>query len=95
MDCDRHHRSLPELTPEFTAECRLHARRGGPVFVSTHSADFLNGAGLEEIFSLDQRNGVSTARRASADDRVRRLTAEGDLPEALRTEGLLTRDGPH
>lgn len=92
---DRRHRSLPELAPEFVAEGRLRARRGGPVFVSTHSTDFLNGAEIEEIFSLDQRNGVSTVRRASADGLLRCLTAEGDLPEALRTEGLLTGAGPH
>lgn len=85
-ETDRRHRSLPEfapeLAPELAEECRLRARPGGPVFVSTHSTDFLNGAELEEIFSLDKTNGVSTARRAFDDERLRSLHAEGDLPGA-------------
>ena len=93
VDCDRRHRSLPELTPEFAEECRLHARRDGPVFVSTHSTDFLNGAGLEEIFSLDQRNGVRTARRAPADERLRSLPAEGHFPGARWKQALFPGAG--
>ena len=75
---DRRHRSLPELAEE----CRLRARRGGPVFVSTHSADFRNGAEFEEIFWLEKRNGVSAARRGFDDERLRSLHAEGRLPGA-------------
>lgn len=86
-----HHRSLPPLAEE----CRLRARRGGQVFVSTHSLDFLNGAELDEIFWLEKRNGVSTARRASDDERIRSLHAEGDLPGALWRQGLFPGAGPH
>ena len=42
-----------------------------------------------------EKNRVSTARRASADDLLRRLTAEGDRPGALWTQGLLAGAGPH
>lgn len=84
-----HHRSLFALAEDF----RLRARRGGPVFVSTHSTDFLNGARLDEIFWLEKRNGVSTARRASDDERIRRLHAEGDLPGALWRQGLFPGAG--
>ena len=38
----------PELLDELVEEFRDYARRGGQVFVSTHSPDFLNGAKLEE-----------------------------------------------
>lgn len=86
-----HHRSLPELAEE----CRLRARRGGQVFVSTHSTDFLNGAALDEIFWMEKRNGVSTARRASDDERIRSLHAEGDLPGAMWRQGLFPGAGPH
>lgn len=81
-ETDRRHRSLPEFAPELAEECRLRARPGGPVFVSTHSTDFLNGAELEENFSLDKTNGVSTARRAFDDERLRSLRAAGHLPGA-------------
>lgn len=86
-----HHQLLLELAEEF----RLRARRGGPVFVSTHSTDFLNGARLDEIFWLEKRNGVSTARRASDDERIRRLHAEGDLPGAMWRQGLFPGAGLH
>lgn len=85
----RHHRSLPRLAEE----CRLRARRGGPVFVSTHSTDFLNAVELDEIFWLAKRNGVSTARRASDDERIRSLHAEGDLPGAMWRQGLFPGAG--
>ena len=85
----RHHRSLPRLAEE----CRLRARRGGPVFVSTHSAAFLNAAELDEIFWLEKRNGVSTARRAFDDERIRSLHAEGDLPGAMWRQGLFPGAG--
>ncbi len=86
-----HHRSLPLLADE----CRLRARRSGQFFVSTHSPDFLNGAELDEIFWLEKRNGVSTARRASDDEQIRSLHAEGDLPGAMWRQGLFPGAGPH
>lgn len=86
-----HHRSLFALAEDF----RLRSRRGGPVFVSTHSTDFLNGAELDEIFWLEKRNGVSTACRASDDERIRRLHAEGDLPGAMWRQGLFPGAGLH
>ena len=54
----------PELLQELAEEFRAYAKRGGQVFVSTHSPDFLNGANLEEIFWLVKREGFSTAVRA-------------------------------
>jgi predicted ATPase len=45
----------PELLYELIEEFRDYARRGGQVFVSTHSPDFLNGAQLEEIYWAGQK----------------------------------------
>lgn len=73
----------PELLIELAEEFRGYARRGGQVFVSTHSPDFLNGLKLEEIFWLAKKEGFTTARRASDDELLRNLAAEGDLPGAL------------
>lgn len=85
----------PKIARRLAADLRESARNGGQVLAATHSPAFLDGARLDEVFRLEKRNGVSAARRASDDDLLRRLTAEGDLPGALWTQGLLTRDGPH
>ncbi len=69
-------------------EFRDYARRGGQVFVSTHSPDFLNGAGINEIFWLVKKNGFTIVRRASDSELLRALVAEGDLPGALWKQRL-------
>ena len=79
----------PELLMELAEEFRDYARRGGQVFVSTHSPDFLNGVELDEIFRLTKQDGFSTARRVSESETLRRLVQEGDLPGVLWTHGLL------
>ena len=48
----------PDLLRELIEEFREYARRGGQVFVSTHSPFFLNGAELNEVYCLS-RNTVS------------------------------------
>jgi predicted ATPase len=83
----------PELFPELVEEFRDYARRGGQVFVATHSPDFLNGARVEEIYWLVKQDGFSTVRRASDSDLLRRLVAEGDLPGALWKQGLFEGAG--
>ncbi|MBN0350627.1 AAA family ATPase, partial [Pseudomonas aeruginosa] len=42
----------PELLPELAEEFRDYARRGGQVFISSHSPDFLNALQLDEIYCL-------------------------------------------
>ena len=83
----------PELLYELIEEFRDYARRGGQVFVSTHSPDFLNGAQLEEIYWLVKEDGFTTIRRASESDLLRKLAAEGDLPGALWKQGLFEGAG--
>jgi len=78
----------PELLYELIEEFRDYARRGGQVFVSTHSPDFLNGAQLDEIYWLVKQNGFAEVRRASESQLLRNLTGEGDLPGALWKQGL-------
>ena len=84
----------PELLIELAEEFRDYARRGGQVFVSTHSPDFLNGVELDEIFRLTKQDGFSTARRVSESETLRRLVQEGDLPGALWAQGLLDEELP-
>lgn len=84
----------PELLHELVEEFRDYARRGGQVFVSTHSPEFLNGVNLDEIYWLVKREGFTTARRASESETLRNLVAEGDLPGALWKQGLFEGAGP-
>jgi hypothetical protein len=51
----------PELLLELVEEFRDYARRGGQVFISTHSPDFLNGTKLEEIYWLVKEGGFAMA----------------------------------
>ena len=78
---------LTDLSP-LIEEFRDYARRGGQVFVSTHSPDFLNGAELNEIYWLEKSNGFSTIKHASDSELLRNLVEEGDLPGALWKQGL-------
>jgi predicted ATPase len=83
----------PELLHELVEEFRDYARRGGQVFVSTHSPDFLNGAKLEEIYWLVKRGGFTEVRRASESELLRNLVEAGDLPGALWKQGLFEGAG--
>jgi predicted ATPase len=78
----------PELMIELAEEFRSYAERGGQVFISTHSPDFLNGVRIEEIFWLVKREGFTEVWRASEDTTLRNLVREGDLPGALWKQGL-------
>ena len=78
----------PALLRELAEEFRDYARRGGQVFVSTHSPEFLNGAKLDEIYWFVKEDGFATVRRASDSQLLRDLYAEGDLPGALWKQRL-------
>lgn len=84
----------PELLVELVEEFRDYARRGGQVFVSTHSPEFLNAARLDEIYWLVKRDGFTEIKRASENEQLRALEAEGDLPGALWRQGLFEGAAP-
>lgn len=84
----------PELLHELVEEFRDYARRGGQVFVSTHSPDFLNGAELHEIYWLVKEDGFTTVRRASDNELLQNLVHEGDLPGSIWKQGLFEGVGP-
>ncbi len=73
----------PELLAELAEEFREYAERGGQVFISTHSPDFLNGSQVAEIFWLAKKGGYTQIRRAQDEPRLKRLVAEGDLAGSL------------
>jgi predicted ATPase len=78
----------PELLPQLAEEFRDYARRGGQVFISSHSPDFLNALTLEEIFCLRKDGGFTTVRCAATSENLRALFEAGDLPGYLWKQGL-------
>ena len=83
----------PALMRELVEEFRAYAQRGGQVFVSTHSPDFLNGAELDEIHWLVKEDGFTIVRRASDSEFLQSLIHEGDLPGALWRQGVFDLPG--
>lgn len=49
----------PDLLLELAEEIRAYAERGGQVFVSTHSPDFVNALKIEELYLLLKKEGFS------------------------------------
>ncbi len=80
---------LRELVEEF----RDYARRGGQVFVSTHSPEFLNATALDEIYWLVKQRGFTSVRRASESALLRDLVDEGEPPGTLWKRGLFDGAG--
>jgi len=84
----------PLLLTELAEEFRLYAGRGGQVFVSTHSPDFLNAIELDEVFWLVKEDGYTAIRRASEDQQVAAYMADGDKMGYLWKQGFFTGVDP-
>jgi len=84
----------PKLLWELAEEFRAYANRGGQVFVSTHSPDFLNAARLEEVFWLVKKDGYSHVRRAKDDEQLAAYMAEGDQMGYLWKHGFFPEVDP-
>ena len=68
----------PSLLSDLAEEFRAYAQRGGQVFVTTHSPDFLNAVELDEVFWLVKEGGYSTIHRARDDAQLKAYMAAGD-----------------
>ncbi|MFA7241493.1 MAG: AAA family ATPase [Sulfuricellaceae bacterium] len=84
----------PSLLWDLAEEFRAYAMRGGQVFVSTHSPDFLNAVKLGEVFWLVKENGYTLVKRAEEDPQVSAYMAEGDQMGYLWKEGLFQGAAP-
>ncbi len=84
----------PSLLGELAEEFRSYARRGGQVFVSSHSPDFLNAVNLEEVFWLVKEDGCTTIKRARDNEQIAAFMAEGDQMGYLWKEGFFEEVGP-
>ncbi len=76
----------PDLLENLCEEIREYSQRGGQVFVSTHSPDFVDGLKVEEVFFLTKQGGFSQIKAAKEQPLVKELSEENKL-------GWLWRNG--
>ena len=87
-------RLYPTLLWELAEEFRAYAERGGQVFVSSHSPDFLNAVNLEEVFWLIKAQGFTSVKRAREDEQIVAFMNEGDQMGYLWKEGFFQGASP-
>ena len=69
----------PDLLLELCEEIRIYSGKGGQVFVSSHSPDFINGLQLNELFYLTKKDGFTQVNKASEDPLVKELAIDNKL----------------
>ena len=84
----------PKLLWELAEEFRAYAWRGGQVFVSTHSPEFLNAVQVDEVFWLKKRQGYTEVCRASDDSQVVAYMKDGDQMGYLWEHGFFKEVDP-
>ena len=84
----------PSLLEELAEEFREYASRGEQVFVSTHSPDFLNAVGLDEVFWLEKKDGYTTIKKASQDSQIAEYMRNGDRMGFLWKQGFFGNIAP-
>lgn len=84
----------PSLLSDLAEEFRAYAERGGQVFVTTHSPDFLNAVELSEVFWLVKSEGYTSVHRAQDDAQLKAYMAAGDQMGHLWTSGLFAGANP-
>jgi predicted ATPase len=84
----------PRLLRELAEEFRSYATRGGQVFVSTHSPDFLNATTVNEVFWLVKQEGYTQIRRASDNPQIVAYMNDGDQMGYLWDQGFFEGSDP-
>ncbi len=84
----------PQLMAELAEEFRSYAHRGGQVFVTTHSPDFLNALELDEVCWLVKRQGYTEIHRAKDKPQIAAYVAEGDQLGYLWKQGFFEGADP-
>ena len=84
----------PKLLWELAEEFRAYAHRGGQVFVSTHSSDFLNATRLDEVFWLVKKDGYTQIHRAKDNEQLAIYMADGDQMGYLWDQGFFEGADP-
>lgn len=78
----------PELMGVLAEEFLQYAERGGQVFISTHSPDFLDAVPLESIYWMEKEHGETVVHRAAESPPLVRMAANGEPPGRLWEQGL-------
>jgi predicted ATPase len=77
----------PGLLPELAEEFESYTQRGGQVFVSTHSPDFLNAVPLKSVYWLKKQSGYTIVERAEDDPQIKSFVDSGDKMGTLWKQG--------
>lgn len=89
------HKLPPELMVFLTEEFRRYGRRGGQVFVSTHSPDFMNHVMPEEAYLMEKKDGETQIHPISKNRlAVALVEEEGDKLGYMWRQGLLKPEMP-
>lgn len=78
----------PQLMTLLAEEFLQYASRGGQVFVSTHSPQFLNAVPLESLYHIDKASGVSRIVAISQDPLLSAQIKAGDKAGYLWEQGM-------
>ena len=78
----------PELMTILAEEFQEYASKGGQVFVSTHSPQFLNAIPLQSLFLIEKDKGISRIMPFTADPLVRGQIEAGDKAGYLWDQGM-------
>lgn len=84
----------PKLLYELVEELRDYGRRGGQVFLSTHSPELLNAAYIDEVFWLAKEEGFTIIQRAADDAQISAYVNEGDKMGYLWKQGFFKGADP-
>ncbi|MBD3768256.1 MAG: AAA family ATPase [Gammaproteobacteria bacterium] len=82
------------LLHELAEEFRAYTRKGGQVFVSTHSPDFLNATCDDEVYWLVKQDGYTQIKRASDDPQLVAYMQQGDQMGYLWKQGFFEGADP-
>lgn len=69
----------PDLLSNLAEEIREYAERGGQIFVSTHSPDFVNGIYIDELYYLVKEKGYTLIKSLNDNESVNQLVKDGNL----------------
>jgi predicted ATPase len=84
----------PTLLEELAEEMEAYTGRGGQVFVSTHSPDFLNAIDLGNVYWLQKRSGYSSVTRAADNEQIKAYMENGDRMGELWKQGFFEGANP-
>jgi len=77
----------PELMTVLAEEFMEYSRKGGQVFVSTHSPQFLNAVGIGNLFIVEKEEGTSDIYRLQDDPLIREQMEAGWKAGTLWDQG--------